>query len=130
MNRRPCRVLIVDDNEMNRDMLSRRLERKGYIVREAENARCLLESIEEDPVDVVLLDVEMPEISGLEALQTLRGRYNPVELPVIMVTAKDHSEDIVAALDFGANDYVTKPIDFPVALARIRTQVSHKHAEE
>jgi diguanylate cyclase (GGDEF)-like protein/PAS domain S-box-containing protein len=130
MTSRPCRVLIVDDNEMNRDMLSRRLERKGYVVCEAENARCLLERIQKEPVDVVLLDVEMPEISGLDALRTLRGSYDPIELPVIMVTAKDHSEDVVAALDLGANDYVTKPIDFPVALARIRTQVSHKQAEE
>jgi diguanylate cyclase (GGDEF)-like protein/PAS domain S-box-containing protein len=130
MNPRPCRVLIVDDNEMNRDMLSRRLERKGYVVQEAENARCLVERIRKDPVDVVLLDVEMPEISGLDALQALRAHYAPIELPVIMVTAKDRSEDIVAALDLGANDYVTKPIDFPVAFARIQTQVSHKQAEE
>jgi diguanylate cyclase (GGDEF)-like protein/PAS domain S-box-containing protein len=130
MTSRPCRVLIVDDNEMNRDMLSRRLERKGYVVSEAENARCLLERIQKEPVDVVLLDVEMPEISGLDALKTLRGSYDPIELPIIMVTAKDRSEDVVAALDLGANDYVTKPIDFPVALARIRTQVSHKQAEE
>ncbi len=54
----------------------------------AEGARCLLERVQEDAVDVVLLDVEMPEISGLEALQTLRGRYSPIELPIIMVTAK------------------------------------------
>lgn len=130
MNSRPHRVLIVDDNEMNRDMLSRRLERKGYLVQEAESARCLVERIQKDPVDVVLLDIEMPEISGLDALQALRAHYAPIELPVIMVTAKDRSEDIVAALDLGANDYVTKPIDFPVAFARIQTQVSHKHAEE
>ena len=130
MNPRPTRVLIVDDNEMNRDMLSRRLERKGYEVREAGNARCLLERIQKEPVDVVLLDVEMPEMSGLDALQTLRAHYDPIQLPVIMVTAKDRSEDVVAALELGANDYVTKPIDFPIALARIRTQASHKQAEE
>jgi len=130
MNSRPCRILIVDDNEMNRDMLARRLERKGYGIRVAEGARGLLERIQEEPVDLVLLDVEMPEISGLDALQTLRGRYSPIELPIIMVTAKDQSEDIVKALSLGANDYLTKPIDFPVALARIHTQVSHKQAEE
>ncbi|HEY6443896.1 MAG TPA: EAL domain-containing protein [Candidatus Acidoferrales bacterium] len=130
MNSRACRVLIVDDNEMNRDMLARRLERQGYVVGVAEGARCLLERIQETAVDVVLLDVEMPGISGLEALQTLRGCYSPIELPIIMVTAKDQSEDIVNALNLGANDYLTKPVDFPVALARIRTQVSHKKAEE
>ena len=130
MSSRPCRVLIVDDNEMNRDMLSRRLERKGYAVQEAESAQSLLERIRQEPVDLVLLDVEMPGISGLDALQKLRQQYAPIELPIIMVTAKDRSEDIVAALNLGANDYLTKPIDFPVALARIRTQLSHKLAEE
>jgi DNA-binding response OmpR family regulator len=126
MNSRSCRVLIVDDNEMNRDMLARRLERKGYAVQVADGARCLLERIQKEAVDLVLLDVEMPEISGLDALQTLRGCYSPIQLPIIMVTAKDQSEDIVKALDLGANDYLTKPIDFPVALARIRTHVSLK----
>src|SRR4029077_10584960 len=130
MNSRPCRILGVDDNEMNRDMLARRLERKGYEIRVADGAHCLLERIREETVDLVLLDVEMPGISGLDALQTVRGRYSPVQLPIIMVTAKDQSEDIVRALDLGANDYLTKPIDFPVALARIRTQVALKNAEE
>ena len=76
MNSRPCRILIVDDNEMNRDMLARRLERKGYVIRVAEGAQSLLERIQEEPVDLVLLDVEMPGISGLDALQTLRERYS------------------------------------------------------
>ena len=130
MNSRPCRILIVDDNEMNRDMFARRLERKGYVIRVAEGAQSLLQRIQEEPVDLVLLDVEMPGISGLDALQTLRERYSAIQLPIIMVTAKDQSEDIIKALNLGANDYLTKPIDFPVALARIRTQLSHKKAEE
>ena len=130
MNSRPCRILIVDDNEMNRDMFARRLERKGYVIRVAEGAQSLLQRIQEEPVDLVLLDVEMPGISGLDALQTLRECYAPIQLPIIMVTAKDQGEDIIKALNLGANDYLTKPIDFPVALARIRTQLSHKKAEE
>jgi diguanylate cyclase (GGDEF)-like protein/PAS domain S-box-containing protein len=81
-------------------------------------------------VDLVLLDIEMPEISGLDALKTLRDHYSPGELPIIMVTAKTQSEDIVKALDLGANDYLTKPIDFPVAVARIGTQLSTKLAQE
>src|SRR6266699_4026901 len=72
----------------------------------------------------------MPEISGLDALKTLREHYSPDELPIIMVTAKTQSDDIVTALDLGANDYLTKPIDFPVAVARIGTQLSHKKAQE
>ena len=130
MNSRSWRVLIVDDNEMNRDMLARRLERSGYAVRAAEGAQGLLERVREDAVDLLLLDVEMPNISGLDALQSLRKFYSAAELPIVMVTARDQSEDIVKALDLGANDYLTKPIDFPVALARINTQLSHKKAEE
>src|SRR6201998_1545379 len=129
-NARPGRLLIVDDNEMNRDMLARRLARKGYVIELADNAKELLERVKRDAVDLVLLDIEMPEISGLDALKTLRKHYNAAELPIIMVTAKTQSDDIVAALDLGANDYLTKPIDFPVAVARIGTQLSHKQARE
>jgi diguanylate cyclase (GGDEF)-like protein/PAS domain S-box-containing protein len=130
MNERQCRLLIVDDNEMNRDMLARRLARRGYVIGLAANAQDLLQRVKQDAVDLVLLDIEMPEISGLDALKTLREHYSPAELPIIMVTAKTQSEDIVKALDLGANDYLTKPIDFAVAVARIGTQLSHKKAQE
>lgn len=130
MNSKQARLLIVDDNEMNRDMLARRLARKGYDIRVTETAQQLLERVKQEEIDLVLLDIEMPEISGLDALKTLRENYSSIELPVIMVTAKDQSDDVVRALDLGANDYVTKPIDFPVALARIGTQLSHKRAQE
>ena len=130
MNLQTSRLLIVDDNEMNRDMLARRLERKGYVVVAADSARQLLQRVKDEHVDLVLLDIEMPEISGLDALKTLREAYSAVELPIIMVTAKNQSDDVVKALDLGANDYVTKPIDFAVALARIGTQLSHKQAQE
>src|SRR6202051_2055505 len=130
LNVPPGRLLIVDDNEMNRDMLARRLERKGYVVGVAESAYQLLQRVRQDSADMVLLDIEMPDLSGLEALKMLRQAYSPIELPIIMVTAKNQSEDIVKALDLGANDYLTKPIDFPVALARIATQLSHKRAQE
>lgn len=124
------RLLVVDDNEMNRDMLARRLGRNGYRVDVAENARQLIQRVKQSNVDLILLDVEMPEISGLDVLQTLRESYSPAKLPVIMVTAKNQSEDIVKALNLGANDYLTKPVDLPVALARIGTQLSLKQAQE
>jgi diguanylate cyclase (GGDEF)-like protein/PAS domain S-box-containing protein len=130
MNTQASRLLIVDDNELNRDMLARRLARKGYEILQADSARHLPQRVKEDGIDLVLLDIEMPEISGLEALTTLRETYSPIELPIIMVTAKDQSDDVVKALNLGANDYVTKPIDFAVALARIGTQLSHKRAQE
>src|SRR2546427_9171719 len=130
MNSRPSRLLIVDDNEMNRDMLARRLARKGYVIGLTDSARELLPRVKQDGIDLVLLDIEMPDVTGLDALQTLRESYSPIELPIIMVTAKNQSDDIVKALDMGANDYLTKPIEFPVAVARIGTQLSHKRAQE
>ncbi len=124
------RVLVVDDNENNREMLARRLARKGYAVSVAESARDLLDVIRDEAVDLVLLDIEMPDVTGLDALVAIRQIYSAVRLPVIMVTARGQSEDIVRALELGANDYVTKPVDFPVALARVRTHLSHLRAEE
>ncbi len=130
MSSQQSRLLIVDDNEMNRDMLARRLERNGYLVDVVGSAKQLMQRVKQNTVDLVLLDIEMPEISGLDALKTLRESYSPVQLPIIMVTAKNQSEDIVKALNLGANDYLTKPVDLPVALARIGTQLSHKRAQE
>src|SRR5207249_4553320 len=129
MNSKPDRLLIVDDNEMNRDMLARRLTRKGYSVCVAESARELDKRIQQEQFDLLLLDIEMPDVSGLEALATIRRTYSPIQLPVIMVTARNQSDDVVKALELGANDYLTTPIDFPVALARICTQWSYKRAE-
>ena len=130
MNAQQNRLLIVDDNELNRDMLARRLERKGYRVETADGAKDLMSRVEGNSFDLILLDIEMPEVSGLQALQMLRERRSPIELPIIMVTARSQSEDVVRALEMGANDYLTKPVDFAVALARIGTQLSHKRAQE
>ena len=119
-------LLIVDDEEMNRDMLARRLEHKGYSVATADNGTKALAMVERHSFDLILLDVMMPDLNGLEVLGLLRRLHSPAELPVIMVTARDQSCDVVEALTLGSNDYVTKPIDFPVVLARIATQVAQK----
>jgi len=130
MNSKSGSLLVVDDDEMNRDMLARRLERRQYEVKVAAGGRQALELLEKQPFDAVLLDIEMPEMSGIEVLKTLRRTYQPSQLPIIMITARSRSEDIAGALELGANDYVTKPIDFAVALARIRTQLARKEAED
>jgi CheY-like chemotaxis protein len=117
------RILIVDDNDMNRDMLSRRLERAGYSIMIAEGGEAGLALLQQQGVDLILLDIMMPGMSGLEMLQQIRLLYPQAQLPVIMATAKDESEDIVQAFELGANDYVTKPIDLPVLLARIQTHL-------
>lgn len=128
METRTGRLLIVDDNEMNRDMLTRRLARLGHTVATAEDGHAALERIAQEPFDLVLLNIMMPGIDGIEVLERLRQTHAPTELPVIMTTAKDAREDIVKALKSGANDYVTKPLDFPVVAARVQTQLSLKHA--
>src|SRR5258705_5618030 len=129
MNPMTATLLLVDDEETNRDALSRRLARKGFTVLTAKSGRDALEMIDAHRVDAVLLDVMMPGMSGIETLRRLRESRSASDLPIIMVTAKDGSEDVVEALDLGANDYVTKPIDFAIALARIRTQVTARRAD-
>jgi sigma-B regulation protein RsbU (phosphoserine phosphatase) len=127
------KLLVVDDDENNRDMLSRRLVRRGFEVACADSGPRALEMVNGNGgtgggFDVILLDVMMPGMSGLEVLQTLRAKYPATQLPVIMATAKGEREDIAEALSLGANDYVTKPIDFVVALARVEAQLAHKRA--
>ena len=116
-------ILVVDDHPDNRELLMRRLEREGFRVLGAESGREALDQVKGGPVSLILLDVMMPGMSGIEVLQAVREDHSASELPVIMVTAKAQSEDVVEALGNGANDYVTKPIDFPVVLARIQAQL-------
>ena len=123
-------LLVVDDDEGNRDLLSRRLIRSGYSVVTVASGQEALDYLERHEVATVLLDVQMPGMSGLEVLQAIRRRWSDAHLPVLMVTAKTDSEDTVTALELGASDYLTKPVDFRVALARIRTQLSRKDAED
>ena len=123
-------ILVVDDDATNRDLLTRRLARKGYATAEADGGRAALEYLATHDVDLVLLDWQMPEMSGLEVLQAIRSTKASARLPVLMATAKSQTEDIVSAFDLGADDYITKPIDFPVAFARVKTQLLRKRAED
>ncbi len=122
----PAHILIVDDNPYNLELLSRRLIRRGYRTTCVENGEQALAKIFEGGVDLVLLDIMMPGMNGMEVLAQARERHSKTALPIIMVTSKGESEDVVDALNHGANDYVVKPVDFPVALARIQTQLSQK----
>lgn len=115
----PGKLLVVDDEEANRDMLSRRLKRAGYMVELAADGASAQDLLQRQEFDLVLLDQMMPGMTGLDLLRLLRGTAETAELPVIMVTALSDSQQVVTSLAAGANDYVTKPVDFPVALARI-----------
>jgi diguanylate cyclase (GGDEF)-like protein/PAS domain S-box-containing protein len=126
---REARLLIVDDKEGVRELLKRCFQ-KSYSVHSVASGDECLSYVENHPVDLVLLDVEMPGISGLKVLEVLRAKYSPSDLPIIMVTARSESEDIVQALEAGANDYVTKPMDLAVVGARVKTHLALKRGEE
>src|SRR5215475_2805855 len=123
-------LLVVDDIGDNRSILKRRFESRGFDVTEAESGLVAIDLIEQKAFDLVLLDVMMPGIDGMETLKRIRSQKSVSALPVIMVTAKSESVNVVDALELGANDYVTKPVDFAVALARVNTQISRRRAEQ
>jgi PAS domain S-box-containing protein len=123
------RVLVVDDNPANRQMLLRRLERRGFAVAEAEHGPAALARLDAEPYHLVLLDLEMPQMDGMEVLARIRQVWGPEALPVIIVTCNDEPDQLVRALNAGANDYVTKPVNLAVLEARMRTQLSHRSAQ-
>ena len=123
-------LLVVDDDEMNCIMLSRILTKKDYNVTTTESGKKALDLIEENNFDLILLDIVMPGINGIELLKIIRQKYSMIKLPIIMVTAKDEVDDIIECLELGANDYIGKPINLAVVSARVQTQVFLKKTEE
>ncbi|MGA3039942.1 MAG: EAL domain-containing protein [Bryobacteraceae bacterium] len=123
-------LLLVDDDPTNQDLLSRRLRRAGYATEVAGSGYEALDVLARREVELVLLDSMMPGLSGIDLLRQLRQRFSPARLPIIMVTALGESERVVEALNLGANDYISKPVDFPVALARIKAQLERKRCDE
>jgi len=121
-------ILVVDDNDDIRELFVARLRQEGFRVLAASNGPQALERIAADTPSLILLDISMPGMSGLEVLSRVREAHSPVQLPIVMVTARTESEDVVEALGLGANDYVTKPIDLPVVLARVRAQLRIRQA--
>jgi CheY-like chemotaxis protein len=121
-------ILIVDDNEDIRDLFVRQLEQEGFTAHAASSGPQALERIAAAVPSLVLLDVSMPGMNGLEVLARVRETHSPAQLPIVMVTARTDSEDVVEALGLGANDFVTKPVDLPVLLARVRAQLRIRQA--
>ena len=115
-------VLVVDDNEMNRDVLARHLERQGHGVAVAENGRQALEMVKTHSFDLVLLDILMPEMNGYQVLQRLKSDDTWRDIPVIMISALEDIDSVVRCIEIGAEDYLPKPFD-PVLL-RARTNAS------
>jgi CheY-like chemotaxis protein len=113
--------LLVEDNELNRDMLSRRLTRKGFEVRTAADGQAALDTIHEKAPDLVLLDMDLPVLNGWDTCIALRANSTTQNLPVIALTAHAMSGDKEKAISVGCNDYATKPVDFPDLLGKIQS---------
>ncbi len=122
MNDESFTILLVDDNEFVLRPLSRYLTLEGFKVIEARDGTEALSKVEED-VDLVILDIMMPGMSGLEVLEKLRESRSEEDLVVVMATASSGSEQIIRAFELGASDYITKPLDFPVVLARLHSRL-------
>lgn len=121
---KPSNLLVVDDDALNREILERILVRKGHTVTCAQSGSEALDKIRNSHFDLILLDIMMPEVDGIAVLQGVRSEFTLFVLPVIMVSALDQSDKIAELLDMGANDYVTKPIDSKVLLARVNSQLA------
>jgi DNA-binding response OmpR family regulator len=120
------RLLVVDDVEANRSVIRRRLERLGYSVSCADGGEAALKSIELSAPDLVLLDYMMPAMNGIDVLREIRTNSRCSDVPVIMLTARADAQTVVASLEAGADDYVSKPIDFDVLAARIEAQLTRR----
>lgn len=114
-----ARILLVEDNEMNRDMLSRRLQRKGYEVEMAVDGKQGVEMARTGGYDLVLMDMSLPEVDGWEATRQLRAAPETEHVPIIALTAHAMAGDREKALEAGCDDYDTKPIELPRLLGKI-----------
>ena len=119
-----ARVLVVDDEAINRLTLSHLLRRRGFDVIEAASGPEAIAAVMAEPLDLVLLDISMPGFDGFQTMRFIRQARPKTELPVIMVTASGDRDPVLTAFRSGASDYITKPLDPEVALARIRSQLS------
>ncbi len=113
-------ILIVDDSDFERSILAKGLKLKGgYSTIEAASGDQCLEIISHTKISIILMDVMMPGAFGSEVLKKIRSKFNPIELPIIMITSKSDNTDIIESLQNGANDYITKPIHLEITISRI-----------
>ena len=116
----PARILVADDNETNRDILATRLEANGYEVLHAGDGEEALAVTRERRPDLILLDIMMPKLDGIEVCKRLKADVTLPFTPIMLVTAKAESGDVVEGLDAGADEYLTKPIDQKALVARVK----------
>ena len=126
MSTRAASVLIVDDSEMNRDLLVRRLNKMGLRITEAANGEEALSALDKDSFDLVLLDIMMPVMDGYETLERMKQNVDLKRLPVIMITALDDVDSAVRCIDLGAVDYITKPFNPTLLQSRVTASLDRK----
>jgi serine phosphatase RsbU (regulator of sigma subunit) len=126
----PGRILVVDDTEANRDLLARRLRALGHEVETAVHGRAALEVLADRPIDLVLLDIMMPEMDGFEVLERLRADPALRTIPVIMISAVDEIAAVARAIELGATDYLPKPFNAVVLKARVTATLEKKRLED
>ena len=119
-----AKILIVEDNEMNRDMLSRRLERKGFNVVMAEDGKAGVDMSKSETPDLILMDLSLPVMDGWEATSTIKADDETKHIPIIVLTAHAMAGDREKALKAGADEYDTKPIEFKRLLGKIKEFLS------
>lgn len=124
------RVLVVDDNEANRDVLSRRLQREGYAVSLAEDGAKALAMLDGESFDLVLLDIMMPQMNGYDVLQRIRSETRWYDLPVIMISSVDEMDSIVRCIEMGAEDYLPKPFNPVLLRARVGACLEKKRLRD
>ncbi len=122
----PSHVLVVDDNEANRDVLARRLQRQGLRATGAEDGRRALELVRQEPFDLILLDVMMPEMNGYQVLEQLKADPALCHIPVIMISAVDDIDSVVRCIELGAEDYLFKPFNPVLLKARVEASLEKK----
>lgn len=127
---RPPVILVADDEPINRSLIQRRLEREGYRVYTAENGREAVEITRETLPDLVILDVMMPEMDGLEACRLIKEDATTHDLPVIFLSARDETDMKVSGLTLGANDYISKPFKAEELLARVSVAIRLKRERD
>jgi adenylate cyclase len=122
----PPRILIVDDNETNRDILRTRLGPQGYELMEASDGAEALSLARQHHPDLILLDVMMPKVDGIEVCRQLKSDNELPFIPIVLVTARADSKDVVAGLEAGADEYLTKPVDQSALVARVKSMLRVK----
>jgi len=125
-----ARLLVADDNKVNRLLLARNLQLQGHVVASAENGRIALEMLRRERFDLLLLDMEMPEMNGFEVLEALTGDLQLRDLPVIVTSSLEGMENVVRCIELGAEDYLPKPVNPILLKARIRASLEKKRLRD